>query len=154
MGSLGDSSSPCMRTWQTKHLPVMLLPVSRLDLVFHNIRDHLAALPGVLAGEGIRGAARERLLRHIQREEEEINQPILLAALEEAAEEDRGRLEVALDHSRLVVDFARRDEVSEEAAQQLAAHFQEEHDDGLLTAPDAPDAPRARAWTVGSLRKD
>ena len=121
-----------------------------IEVVFHNIRDHLESLPGILAGEGIRGAARATLLRHIQREEEQVNQPLLRAALAEAPEEERAALEVALDHSRLVVDFARAEEVTPELAARLAAHFQEEHDDGLLTPP----RPRRGArWTVGSLRR-
>ncbi len=115
--------------------------------VAHNLRDHIVTLREILERNQATGDARERLLAHMLREEED-NQRILAEELASAPPERKRLVEVALDHSRFFCDIVRGKEISAPLAKSLLEHFQEEHDQGLLANPEPP----ARAgWTVGSL---
>lgn len=132
-----------------------------VEQILHNIADHIIALRAIFERDAARGEARARLLRHILDEEQQNRRLLAQAALRAPPEQQRA-IQLAIEHSHFLEDIIRGEEIEEGFALELLEHFQEEHDEGFLSAAAAPAADDAappasqgastRRWTVGSLR--
>lgn len=117
--------------------------------VIHNLKDHTETLLAILRDGKASGGAKERLLDHILHEEQK-NQRDIQDAIDAAKTPlDKSQLELALQHSHLLIDMIRGTEIDGELSIELLDHFMEEHHQGFLDLRSEP-AP-AQDWTIGSL---
>jgi hypothetical protein len=120
--------------------------------ILHNIKDHIEAALAIFRDGKAVGGAKERLLAHIIAEEQG-NLAWLRAALPGATGERQRVLQLAIEHSILLMDLIQQKEIAADLAIELLDHFLEEHVEGFLDGEASPTGPSGNvpAVTVGSL---
>lgn len=118
--------------------------------ILHNTEDHLAVLNDILLGNQAQGEAKDLLLKHIAREET-ANLEALNALFQSSPSYE---VEVARDHSQLILDMISGVQITPNLSLKLLEHLLEEQRELLrqISASPRGAAPsRRQGWTVGSL---